>query len=267
MLDADFVNAIVEIAKQANGVQGKITTIKELPHNYIRIGSDGEAEVVPLQHNESSRANSIASLMEWTKQYSDPEVWYSRNAVFAIGGMFPGLKPDTCTFHMPFSKQFTRLVEIDKRPDGLTLTQPELWHLLRTVFPNCFPSHPNLAAKIGRVDIKKAAESTAVVKRDGVSMSRSMIAEASGANELPEVLEFDVPIYEIAAIPVMARVECAFALDAAAERFAIHVLPGEIERACATGEAAAFNQIKASMAADDDFQGAVNVYNGVMMLS
>jgi len=269
MMDSSFIEAISEIAQNAVGVGGKVVTVPGIPKTFFVHERDGiKQHSLPM--DEASTAFTIASLLEWTRSKNDidlQEVWYSPKAVVAWSiAAAHGMASDTCTFRLPFSKQFSRLIELDKRPDGQTYSQPELWHLLRTVFPDCFPSHPNLAAQIGKVDIKKAAESTAVVKRDGVSLSRSMVAEASGANALPEVITFDIPVYEIASVSLNVDVRCAFALDAQQERFQLHVLPGEIERAYRRSEIRIASMIEEVVQQFDDLEG-LKIFNGIKSLS
>lgn len=264
MMDAEFIGAIERIAQEAANVSGKVAMIPGIPKSYFTKDENGEVAIHRIPFDEASQALSLSSLCGWLEEEVG-EIWYSRSAAVAFKHLDEEVKPDSCKFDMPFSKQFAKLIEIYSRPDGVAYSQAELWHLLRTVFVDCLPSHANLIQKIGRVDIKKVAESTAVQRRDGVSLSRSMVAEAAGANELPETLVFDVPVYEIAAVRIHATVRCAFALDSQSERFQLHVLPGEIEKVYSIGESAVYS-ILAEKLADVSLYGDVEVFNGIKIL-
>jgi hypothetical protein len=84
-----------------------------------------------------------------------------------------------------------------------------------------------------------------------------MVAEASGADKLPEVLHFDVPVYDTPCVPARAKVRVAFDLDPQSERFRLAVLPGEIEEARVAGETYMMDMIRSYPEAN-----SILVYHG-----
>jgi hypothetical protein len=153
-----------------------------------------------------------------------------------------------CRLDTPLSVPLAKLAEWGQT-SGVEFDQGGLWRLLRTVFAGCLTAHPNLKEQVGRVDIKKAQEAAGTIDRKGVSMSRKLVAEASGADQLPEVVTFTVPVFDSAVLVTRAAVQCAFDLDPQSEKFRLVVLPGEIEKACAAGEQFLFDRIAAELTA------------------
>jgi hypothetical protein len=80
------------------------------------------------------------------------------------------------------------------------------------------------------------------------------------------VITFDIPVYEIASVSLNVDVRCAFALDAQQERFQLHVLPGEIERAYRRSEIRIASMIEEVVQQFDDLEG-LKIFNGIKSLS
>jgi hypothetical protein len=204
-----------------------------------------------VKAGEGETAMMLAAASE-----ASPEVWYSAAGVVGVSGD----RTERITFALAPSEPFKLLADIAKYPDGKEYQQAELFRLLGTKFRDALPSHPDLRQKIGRVDINKAQQATGEISRKGVSVSRSLMAEAAGADQLPEVLTFEVPVFTDPYVPARARVRVAFDLDAQAERFRLCVLPGQMENAAAEGEAQVFKLV--SEALEGLGLGEVPVYHG-----
>lgn len=234
-MDAATVEKLRELGvKAADPLNRVIRPPAEPPHVYYLIDKDGTPKQVEAQPpRERSACLSVPSLCDWVKHEAEfnPLVWYSRTGVVAISATV-----ERTTFALTPSAQLKALSAVAERSDGVDYEQGTLWRLLRTTYHGCLPSHSDLKERVGRVDVKKAQEAAGTVDRKGTSVSRKLLAEASGADQLPEVLTFDVPVFEQAAATVKASVRAAFDFDAQAERFKLCVLPGEIERAFAVGE-------------------------------
>lgn len=252
MLNELFVKAVADLATKAAGPQNRVIKVPGEPaHVYHLIDGNGEIQrhtvTPPAEDRKALDIPTVVRSLSATERDGDPaEVWYSRTGV--VGLIKWSDRTDRCTFALAHSKPFKMLGEWDQA-GGRSLTQGELWALLRTTFAGCTPAHPNLKEQIGQVDIKKAQEASGTVTREKVSVSRKLMAEASGANQLPEVLTVEVPVFDSPQVPTKAQVRVAFDLDAQDERFRLVVLPNQMEAAAATGEAALLKQIDEQLAA------------------
>lgn len=243
-MDAATVDRIKDLAVQAADPLRRVVKVPgDAPHVYHLVQNDGTLVRKETEApRERSVSLSIPSLCDWVKASAEDnfiEVWYSRAGVVAIDH---DLGRRTTLVLNP-SAPLAVLQSIAGQQDGRDYDQGTLWRLLRTVFRDCTPGHANLRDQVGRVDVKKAQEASGTVERKGVSVSRKLLAEAAGADQLPEVLTFEVPVFGEASAPVKASVRAAFDFDAQAERFRVCVLPGEIDRAFTAGETWLFNRI------------------------
>lgn len=234
MIDAEFVNAVKELAVKAADPQQRVIKVPgDAPHVYYMTRPDGTtARMETETPRERSACLSIPALCDWVKAHDTAEVWYSRSGVIALDAD----STSRTTFALTPSAPLKLLADIGGRQDGIDYDQGTLWRLLRTTFRDCLPSHTNIKEQVGKVDVKKAQEAAGTVDRKGTSVSRKLMAEASGADQLPEVLTFDVPVFAEARATARALVRVSFDFDAQVERFKLCVLPGEIDRAHAAGE-------------------------------
>lgn len=242
MLTDAFLKLLQTTAVAAEG-QKVFTVPTEPPGTYFTTQADGTLKRYDPTPQIAARANNIGTVVKWAADYkraSQAEIWYSRNQVKAVAFG----KPDfTCTFVLASSAPLTTLRDWSMQAKGFEVDQQSLFRLFRTTFADALGEHPDILDIIKRIDIKKAQDVAGEVARKGVSMSRSMLAEATGADKLPPVLTFEVPVYHTPTVPVKARVRVSFDLDAQSEKFRLTVLPGEIEGAEVTGEAALFRDI------------------------
>lgn len=178
-------------------------------------------------------AGSLETLVEWAKAQDAPIIWHSRKEVVATN--YPGNPAaDACKMPLSASPQFAFLSSIAGESGGRSFDQASLIRALRTSLYGSFPIE--LLANVRKINLQKGKTVAAEQQRGKVSLNRSDIAEMSGANDLPEVIQFDVPVFSAGTIQARAIVRCDLDLNAETERFVITVLPGEIERAWSDGE-------------------------------
>lgn len=248
-MDAETVDRIKELAVRAADPSQRVLRLPgDAPHVFRVEKPGGGFEVVQtVPPRERSVSLSIPSLCDWVKQSADSnalEVWYSRSGLVAIDHT----QCHRTTLTLTPSAPLALLQSVASQQDGRDYDQGTLWRLLRTTFRDCLPGHASLRDQVGRVDVKKAQEAAGTVDRKGVSVSRKLLAEAAGADQLPEVLAFEVPVFAEASAPVKATVRAAFDFDAQAERFRVCVLPGEIDRAFGDGERWLLNMLSQELA-------------------
>lgn len=238
-MDPNTLKLVQDTAVRADG-RRIVRAEQEPPNVYYVVNADGSMYRVEAATLDKHTALDIDTAVRLAAAKSDSQLWYSRTGVIAAHP-----DGDRATFSLVYSAPLTKLSEWDKA-GGIELSQPEVYRLLRTTFADCLNAHGSLKDQVGKVDFKKVQEASASMSRTGVSMSRSLIAESSGASALPDPLHFHVPVFATPLVPVTARVRVAFDLDAQAEKFRFAVLPGEIEAACVTGEAKLVEMIEAA---------------------
>lgn len=245
-LTKDAIELIQSTAVKAAGVNAEIfTTTCEPTGTYFLRDKDGLLERHVADQLVRRTALNIGTVAAWLAHASNAKaawksIWYSRVGVQAVYHEIP---VETCTLALRQSQPLKTLAEWDKLPKGFEVDQQSLFRLFRTTFADSMSQHPDIFDLIKRVDFKKAQEVSGTAERKGVSMSRALVAEASGADKLPSFLTFEVPVYDTPTVAAKARVRVSFDLDAQAERFRLTVLPGEIESAEVEGEAVLYKMI------------------------
>jgi hypothetical protein len=207
----------------------------EPKNRYYVQGADEEltlvtAEAPPVDHI----AGSIETLVEWTTKLGEPAtIWFSRLGVKASHE--PGNPAaDRCRFDLSPSPQLAYLIGVAGESGGRNYDQSALIRVLRTTLFGS--TTDDLLSNVRKVNLQKGKTVVAEQQKGKVSMNRSDIAEMSGANAIPDVVQFDVPIFSAGSLPARAVIRCDLDLNAENERFTLTVLPGEIEKAWTTGE-------------------------------
>lgn len=238
MFANDTLTTIQRTAVEAHGNR-IIYAPAEPKHVYWLRDSQGElqkqhAEPEPAKH-EPTNFESVVAIAKDADHEQDQSLWCSLSGVVAI---LSDDRRERATLKLTKSKQFAKLCEWDKAGvNGESLDHVTTYTLFRTLFRDSLPAHGTIRDDIRKVDIQKAQQAASDVSRTAVSMSKKLIAEASGADKLPDVLTFDVPVFAEAIAPIRVKIRVAFDLDPQQERFRFIVLPNEIETAVADAEA------------------------------
>lgn len=242
MLTKEAIEAIQTTAVKASGVGAEIMTAPGEPAGvyYVR-GKDGVMERQFALTVTNHRTEDIDSLIRLAcDSIGKRTIFYTpgTSREKSPGATIVAMNEDAprwrTTFHCNHSLPFMQLQDWSIRePRGVLLKQVELYGLLRTTFYGTLPSGFNLIDAIKKVDFKKVQEATGTVDRKGVSMSKALVHEASGATGLPETFAFTVPVYD-GPIELKIPITCGIELDAPLEGFRLAVLPGEIDAAMET---------------------------------
>ena len=258
MLTEQAVKLIQDTAVKADGKR-IIKPEAEPKHVYFIQQDDGSlekrfAESGPVDY-EAHSFETLAQLAADAPVPPHSAIWYSTSGVTVT---FDETLRDRANLPLSDSTPFAKLTEWNGAGvNGVLMDHISTFTMFRTLFRDCLPAHSSL-----RDDIKKAQEAASGVSRTAVSMSKSLIAEASGADKLPEVLTFDVPVFAEAYAPVRALVRVAFDLEPQQERFRFIVLPGEIEKAQAVAEEWLHGAVNAALAKAEPTE-PVSVYCGI----
>ncbi len=241
--DSSETESIIRMAREAVEIKARFHKPPEEPKGFYYIAQkDGSLERVKAKpadtlevskdyHTIARRIKKAGdSYISVDATSSGPEVWYDRHGIVGI------LPNGRIKLRAEFSEPFKLIREWEKAK-GAAYKQTSLYALLRTTLIDCMDKHPDFTKLISKLDFKKVQEASSTVQAKGVSMSKSLVAEASGADLIPEVITFMVTIYENPLFAVRRPIRVACVLDASDEAFKFWVLPGEVENACVEAEA------------------------------
>lgn len=244
---------------------GKGTTFHpdaEPKHVYYLNTPDGpkrmEAGRLPHDHKAHDSETIVAKAKERavvsaeTEDTFMPEIWYHRTGVTGVIGM-----RDRVTLSLSPSPQLKQLVKWEESGRGI-VKQAEFILLLRTLFVDCYPDHPTLLEAVRKIDVKKGNDVSAEIRQGKVSMSKSMVAEITGLDKIPETVIFRIPVFAEDAARVERPVRVALDPDPQNEQFVLIPIPGDIERAFAAGEEWLANDLTRLIGAD----GGVPLFHG-----
>jgi hypothetical protein len=160
------------------------------------------------------------------------DVWYSRDGVESRHGR-DLVRLDFCP-----SPQLALLQKWEAQGKE-SLDQEAFVYLLRTTLAGTYLTRTDLLDMVSKIDIKKGQNVAAEMAKGKVSVSRSMMAEAVGADKLPDTVVFTVPIWKNASMSSLVQgVTVALDLNAQTERFILTPIPGSIEQAVGKAEVA-----------------------------
>lgn len=259
MITDDAIRLIQQTAIKAHG--SRIHKAEAEPkHVYYVEQPDGALRTVEATPEPAAfTAGDFDSLARIVVDQGNGEcasIWCS---TVGIVGLFDDTdRRDRVTLKLTPSFQFVELSRWNGAGiAGVAFDHVQTYTLFRSLFRDALPAHSSIRDDIRKVDIQKAQQAAGEVSRTAVSMSKRLIAEASGADRLPEVLTFDVPVFAEAVAPIRAQIRVAFDLDPQQEKFRFIVLPNEIEAAIATAEEWLMRQVRAVLG-----ETKINVFCG-----
>jgi hypothetical protein len=222
MMDGDAMKALIKQIDQGTGVK---TRYEILPggFHYMAVDKDGEITHAEMPSNpliaKAYTPEAIYAFLSHYDSITHYQVFYGRNGITAYTTV-----RDTIRMSLNYNQAFKMLMS-----GPLNLNQRDLYRHLRTTFAGMVDS--SLITKICKVDIKKAADTTAAIARGSVSLTKSMVATAAGTTELPDVVSFNLPTIWESTYGIATVVKCDFDLDPQTEVFTLTPLPGVIESA------------------------------------
>lgn len=226
--------------KFAEAIPGEkqILTAKQVPgmpsHGFMALENGSwawnEFPDLPVNH-ESLDIKSLVAIGKTRAEHYDSklcEIWCDDNKILCTFDVME-FQRDNAEYVLHYTRQLELLQEWDDSGSGVALSQPELVFILRTTLYGCYGSYPNLLKSARRVDVRKAQEATGVVEKSKASISKSLLAEVSGMDDIPDVIEFEIPIHQERAF--RTKIKVAFEFDPQTERFKLVPLPGELTKA------------------------------------
>lgn len=234
-MDSATIETLYKKFAEAIPGEKQILTAKQVPgmpsHGFMAMEGGKwtwkESPYAPLQHE----AHDIPTLIAIGKKRNTSgaaEIWCDE---FQIYLTFDAVEEPYChaVYKLEQAAQLELLRKWDASGNGVALSQPELVLILRTTLYGCYGSYPKLLTSARRVDVRKAQEATGVVEKSKASISKSLLAEVSGMDDVPDIVEFEIPIHQER--PFRTKVKVAFEFDPQTERFKLVPLPGELTKA------------------------------------
>ena len=232
MLPFDTLKEISRLA-----VAGQPAFIKpdaEPDHVYLIRSPDGTySQQAAIPEPSNYHASDIRTLADVVKDHHSaepgkenvPEVWYDRSGIRAV---LTPKKPYSgrCVVYLEPSPQLDSLINWSNGKH--VFEQKDLILALRTIYADAAPS--TLLPAVRQVKTTKAADVNQQVGHNKVSIGKSMVAEMTGAAAIPEQINFTFRMFA-GPISIMGSVRIAIDLDPETGRFALIVLPGDIDAA------------------------------------
>lgn len=206
-----------------------------------------DVEPDPRQH----KVSDVASLVAFADQMNEVKavddgmcvLWYARSGAVLI--VDDATRRDRVTLPLAFSPQLMALAELTVEGKN-KLDQAALAKLLRVSLAGCWSqTQPNLAKNISKLKLKRTEDGYSEVTQGKASLGKSLLAEMSGVDPIPEEVTFTVPVF--LGNPWTATVACDLQVIAEEGKFALTPLAGAIESAIRLGENDLAVDIRAEM--------------------
>lgn len=129
-----------------------------------------------------------------------------------------------CMLQLEQSIPLLRLVQID----GQSLSHAQFMRDFRTVFDRCAPA--GFAGRFAKLDFKRRNDGTRTIEHGRESLGKSIEAAVAGADELPNEVTLQLPLFATDGLRDLYDVECRILIDADNEErpLSIHVRPDAI---------------------------------------
>lgn len=131
---------------------------------------------------------------------------------------------DRVTMPLKHSPQFKTLLSL-----GAELQPAQLVRLLRHDLYGVVPD--GLLPLVRRVDFKRRNDGSSNIQHGKESLGKSIEAEISGAENIPEYVTMMAPVYDAPDLSQKYPVECSLDINAMAGTFRLCPLPGQLDMA------------------------------------
>lgn len=192
------------------------------------------AEPEPRRH----QCRDMATLVKFAADFASPEqavcLWYDVSGVTAL--LDDEDRRDTLRLTLAPCPRFQALAQLDKAGgDARRFNQPALLRFLRVGMAGAVA--PNWVQAVRKMKFRQASSTEREVQHGRASLGRSIEAELTGSEGLPEELVFKVRVWEGVPSQPEVFVACDLEIDAQAETFQLTPLPGQVQAAVRTAEA------------------------------
>lgn len=255
MIDATFIKELRALAAQS--LTPAVVTIPGQPAHVQTVWNPakGELQAVTLDiAPRNHQAHDLETAMNAVAENKDTAaVWYNRDAVVVL--LDDAVRRDRVTLELPNTPQFNWLVDNDK---PTKLSQADLLFLLRTTFKDCLPYGSSLFAQLRKVNWKQLKDAESEIAKNKASIGKAIKSELAGAEDLPEYVTLNVPVFNVSGLMKTFDVECVLESSPADEKFIFFPTPGAVEKAYQEAEAWLCGLLAEGLAERDAGEVAVN---------
>lgn len=222
-MDANLLKCLTELSVQAKQLDVReVSPFKDL----LIKNEEGQWDYRPAAVKpREQEAYDLETIAKFAHEKSNGEVWFSRQGVTIF--LDRDQRYDKVTFEPEFSPEMTSAfaMESNKR----AISQQDLRKELKTTFERCVPG--TLVAAVSRLKFAQSDEGTAAIERSKASIGKTLRAEFSGEEDIPEYPIFCLSVMKS---PVTVKVGVKFWLepDPRTRMFEFYPMPGELEAAC-----------------------------------
>jgi hypothetical protein len=195
---------------------------QEPEHVYLLNGEKVVADPKPRSHQPWD----LSAVIEFGKTYETSKLWYSRNGVCLF--IDDDVRRDRLDMPLEFSPQLETIQGWGdaSKPMG----QRDLILLLRTMFKRNMTRCPKLLDVIRSLKFESGKVTTSAVGSSKASISKSIESKVSGADDLPDDVYFNVPIFQEPFANMEGVIDVALEMDGGTEKFTLHPIPGTVEQ-------------------------------------
>jgi len=251
MFPVETLKGIQETAQKAQAAQWIAVNDPRVVH--YQINGDVKQFAVPPAVRDH-RTLSLDDLVEYATASSESSengiVWHADNAVTLVVNNAD--RRDRVVFNLALSREVLALIELEKTGRA-GLTQTAFIRLLRITLGQ--PA--DQVARFRKLAWTASEGNTANVRQAKESLDRSMMAEVSGTDGLPDQIDVVVPVYRQMGERARASITCAIEIDAPNQTLELMPLPGVIDRVIQDAQASIHERLGRGLAAT-----AIPVYYG-----
>lgn len=240
MIDAEFVNAIAELAQKAQSPSILETPLE--PYGRYRIAHpDGKVELIETPGPAQKRKfTTLQSLFEWAWTGADykPKAWVALDQIkvtwedprFSFG-----------TFDLGLSLPMAAMAQMEKNVQSLD--QKSLIKLLRHSFADCVPA--TLVNVFRQLKLVRNEEQQASYQLTSSNVGKRIEASLTGPSAIPEEIVFNLPMIRDPFIEVESRfVRCQVDVEPTQGLIALVPVPGQVVAALRAAETQLFGIIQ-----------------------
>ena len=200
---------------------------------YVQVGKELQEFTVvpdPRHHVVDTLADLVGYAIRANKVVAGAQLvaWHGERAVCLV--LDDNDRRDSVCFPLSYSAPFEVLVALT----------PNTWFdqqaFIRLLRLSLGLDNTRVVQQFRRLDWQASSENQGVIEKGKESLSKSMLAEVQGVDELPDELAVELPIYANPGEDSLYRVRCAVEINPRDQMLALVPLPNEIDRAKANAQ-------------------------------
>jgi hypothetical protein len=238
-----FVEALKFLAEQAEKASVPFILKPEAEPDHIYY-INGDIKVAKPQPRLHTAADLSAIVTVASDLDENVEVWYSAAGVVCI--LDADTRRDHVVLPLAFSPQLKEILSWGEKskPFG----QRELILKLRTMFKRSLDQSPGLLDLLRSLKFSSSSVTGSTVGSNKSSVGKSIEAEVTGAAALPDEFWLNVPVFAGGSFrPLEAKVDVAIEMDAVAQTFVLHPVPGTVAQQVALAEGVIGETLRAEL--------------------